>query len=60
METFLELIRGKKTTIATILGAILVFVLGRGYITADLATLISAILVAVGLGVNIKSAKINK
>ena len=35
----IEFLSGKKTTIATILGAILVYVQGRGYIQEDTAIL---------------------
>jgi hypothetical protein len=43
-----------KTTIATILGAILVFLQGREYIASDTAQLISIILVTLGFSINIK------
>jgi hypothetical protein len=49
----LEFLSGKKTTIATIIGAILVFCLNRNYIAPDVAELISAIMVALGLTANI-------
>ncbi len=49
----IEFLSGKKTTIAAILGAILVYLQGRGYIQTDTATLISAIMVALGLTANV-------
>jgi len=49
----IEFLSGKKTTIATILAAILVYLQGRGYIQTDTATLISAIMVALGLTANV-------
>ncbi|MFA6997232.1 MAG: hypothetical protein WC181_08280 [Defluviitoga sp.] len=49
----IEFLSGKKTTIATILGAILVYVQGRGYIQEDTAILFSAIMVALGLTANV-------
>ena len=52
-EQLIEFLSGKKTTIATIIGAILIFLQGRGYIQTDVATMISAILVALGLSANI-------
>jgi len=54
----LTLLGGKKTTIATILGAILVYCQGRGYVASDTANLIAVILVALGLGVNIVDYKL--
>lgn len=63
MQTILKilnLLSGKKTSIATILGAILVFVLGRGYIGVDLANLIATIFVALGLTVNISEPIIRR
>jgi len=49
----IEFLSGKKTTIAAILGAILVYLQGRGYIQTDTATLISAIMVVLGLTANV-------
>jgi hypothetical protein len=49
-----------KTTIATIAGAILVYCLGKGYIDADTANLISAILTAFGITVNTISGKLTR
>jgi len=57
LEWILNKINGKKTSIATILGAILVFVQGRGYIATDTATLISGIFVALGVGANIANSR---
>ncbi len=49
-----------KTTIATIAGAVLIYLQGRGYIGNDTATLISSILVACGFSVNFMSGKFSK
>jgi len=57
MTKILEFLQGKKTTIATILGAILVYILNQGYISAELAQLISVILIALGLGSNYATAR---
>ena len=57
---FLKLINGRKTSIATILGAILVFLLGREIIAQDVAELISGILVVLGLGVNYTNYRLDK
>lgn len=53
----LDFLSGKKATIATILGAVLVFCLGRGWLAQDVAELISVIMVALGLTANIAGAK---
>ena len=49
-----------KTTIATVSSAVIVYALSRGYIDGDTANLISQILVAFGLGVNLSSGKFSK
>ena len=56
-EKFLNLINGRKASIATILGALIVFFLGRGWLAQDVAELISVIMVALGLTANIANAK---
>lgn len=53
----LDWLSGKKATIATVIGAVVVFCLGRGWIQQDIAELISAIMVALGLTANIAGAK---
>ncbi len=58
MKKILLWLSGKKTTIATIIGAVVVFALGRGYIAQDVAELISTIMVALGLTANIATNKI--
>jgi hypothetical protein len=57
MGKIIEWLSGKKTTIATIVGALIVFALGRGYIQQDIAELVSAIMLALGLTANIATAK---
>ena len=56
----LDLLRGRKTSIATILGLLITFSLGREWLAVDTANLISAILVALGLSANYATAKIFK
>jgi len=60
MKNILTYLQGKKTSIATILGAIIVYSLTKGYIDADLAQLLSAIMVALGLSANIATSKMVK
>lgn len=56
----LTLLSGKKTTIATVLGALIIFSLGRGYIAMDTAELLSTIMIALGLSANVATAKLVK
>jgi len=51
---------GRKTTVATILGALITFSLGREYIQDDLANLLSVILVALGFTANIATNRYYK
>lgn len=60
MNKILIWLSGKKTTLATIISAIVVFALGRGYIAQDVAELISAIMIALGLTANIATSKMYK
>lgn len=53
----IEFLDGKKTTIATIFGAIITFALGRGAIQSDTAELLATILVAIGYGSNFLTNK---
>lgn len=53
----LDYLSGKKTSIATIVGAILVFGLGRGWIATDVAELTSTVMMAIGISVNYLDAK---
>lgn len=53
----LDFLSGKKATIATVIGLVVVFCLGRGWIAQDIAELISGIMVALGLTANIVGAK---
>lgn len=57
MKKFLTFLRGKKTTIATIIGAIITFSLTRGYIDGDLANLLATIMIALGFTVNYATSK---
>ena len=60
MKKILLWLSGKKTTIATVIGAVVVFALGRGYIAQDVAELISTIMIALGLTANIATNKMYK
>jgi len=60
MNKILLWLSGKKTTIATVIGAVVVFALGRGYIAQDVAELISTIMIALGLTANIATNKMYK
>ena len=51
-----DFLQGKKTSIATISGAILIFLLNRGTIDAELAQLISVILAGLGISANVSNA----
>jgi len=57
LGTIIEFLSGKKTTIAAVIGAVIVFCLGRGYIEQDVAGLISAIMVALGFTMNVVTAR---
>lgn len=50
-------INGKKTTIAAIVGALIVFALGRGYIQQDAAQLIANVMVALGFAANVVNSR---
>ena len=58
MTKLLTYLQGKKTTIATIVGALITFSLTKGYIDGDIANLLATIMIALGLSVNIASAKL--
>jgi hypothetical protein len=51
---------GKKTSIATIAGAVLVYVLNRHLIAGDTVQLISIIMAAMGIGINIYEPIVRK
>lgn len=53
----IEFFNNKKTTIATIISAVLVYALGRHYIAQDTAQLIADIMVALGLTANVVTAR---
>ena len=57
MNKLIEFLSGKKTTIATIIGLLIVFSVNRGYLPADIAELISAIMVALGFTANVATRK---
>lgn len=58
MKKILIWLSGKKTTIATVISALIIFLIGRGLIAQDVAELISAIMIALGLTANIATNKI--
>lgn len=60
MTKLLTFLQGKKTTIGTILGFVITYCLTKGYIDNDLAIMLSGILVALGLGANVSTAKMVK
>ena len=60
MDKILIWLSGKKTTIATVISALVIFLIGRGLIAQDVAELISAIMIALGLTANIATNKIYK
>lgn len=60
MKELLIWLSGKKTTIATVISALVIFLIGRGIIAQDVAELISAIMIALGLSANIATNKIYK
>lgn len=60
MNKILIWLSGKKTTIATVISALVIFLIGRGIIAQDVAELISAIMIALGLSANIATNKIYK
>jgi hypothetical protein len=60
LTQILEFLQGRKTTIATILGAFITFSLARGYIAPDVAELLATIMLALGLSINIATAKLVK
>lgn len=60
MTQFLSFLKGKKTTIATVIGLLITFSATRGYIAADVAELLASIMVAVGLSANYATTKLVK
>ena len=60
MNKILIWLSGKKTTIATVISALVIFLIGRGLIAQDVAELISAVMIALGLTANIATNKIYK
>jgi hypothetical protein len=60
MKTFWNWIQGKKTSIATISGALLVYMLNNGTVGPNEAQLISVILAALGISANVVQGVIGK
>ena len=53
----ISFLSNKKTTIWAIIGAIVIWALGRGYVAQDTAQLIANIGIVLGLGANVITAK---
>jgi hypothetical protein len=60
MTQFLSFLKGKKTTIAAVIGLLITFAATRGYIAGDVAELLASIMVAVGLSANYATTKLVK
>jgi len=60
LQALFKFLKGKKTSIATILAAILILLQGHGIITYADAQIYSIILVALGLGANITEPIVNQ
>ena len=60
MRKIWAFLQGKKTSIATISGAVLIYLLNNGKIDAETAQLISVLLAGLGLTANIGNAVIMK
>ena len=60
IDAIISFLSNKKTTIATIISAVLVWALGRGYVAQDTAGLISVIMVALGFTSNVVTAQYYK
>jgi hypothetical protein len=59
MKKVIKFFQGKKTSIATILGALLIYLVNNGIIGPDEGQLISIILVALGLTANVSQGVVN-
>jgi hypothetical protein len=57
LAKFMNLINGRKTTIATIIGLLITFSLARGWIADDVATLLAGIMAALGFTANVVNAR---
>jgi hypothetical protein len=57
---FLTYLKGKKSTIFTILALIITYCLTKQYIDNDLAILLNGILVALGFSANFATSKLVK
>ena len=60
MKKFWKFLQGKKTSIATISGAVVVYLLNNGTIDADTAQLISIILAGLGVSANVGNAVVKQ
>lgn len=56
----LTFLKGKKTTIFSIIALVITYCLTKGYIDNDLAILLNSILSVLGLGANIATTKLVK
>lgn len=57
LAKFMNLINGRKTTIATIIGLLITFSLARGWLADDVATLLAGIMAALGFTANVVNAR---
>jgi hypothetical protein len=56
LKTVWNWLQGKKTTIATISGVVIVYMLNSGTITANTAQLITGILAVLGISANVANS----
>lgn len=54
----LSMVQGKKTSIASIVGALIIFAVGRDYIEKDTAELLAVILATIGISSNVGTARL--
>lgn len=57
MNNTIEFLKGKKSTIASAIGLIVVFCVNRGYIQQDISELLMSLLTVTGLGINYAESK---
>ena len=57
IDSIISFLSNKKTTIWAIIGAVIIWGLGRGYVAQDTAQLIADIGIILGFGANVVTAK---
>jgi len=60
LKKILDLVNGRKTTIVAVVMLIVIFSVNRNWIPTDVAELISAIFVALGVSANYANYKLKK